>query len=139
MTTTETPDKWTGSTTLDDVKDTMREFYGVHVCCIGEDGNMVALGHHEPKRVIAALNRYSREEIGLLNICDSSWVSYTECAEFLEWKHAVIVNECDDHDPQDDSLFDGCHRCLGLASDEWHMRWSGEPSEASFPVTMWRP
>ena len=40
--------------------------YGVSLCQIGEDGdNMIALGHVEPRRMVAALNRYWRTHVGL--------------------------------------------------------------------------
>lgn len=40
--------------------------YGVSLCQIGEDGdNMIALGHVEPRRMVAALNRYWRKHVGL--------------------------------------------------------------------------
>lgn len=40
-------------------------FYGVPVSAIGEDGDMIALGHHEPRRVLAAMRRYGREVCGM--------------------------------------------------------------------------
>lgn len=40
--------------------------YGVSLCQIGEDGDhMIALGHVEPRRMVAALNRYWRKHVGL--------------------------------------------------------------------------
>jgi hypothetical protein len=44
--------------------------YGIPVCHIGEDGDMVALGHHEPCRALDAFNRHARVFCGLANVVD---------------------------------------------------------------------
>lgn len=44
--------------------------YGVPVCHIGEDGDMLAIGHHDPRRALAAFNRHARVFCGLFNVAD---------------------------------------------------------------------
>jgi hypothetical protein len=44
--------------------------YGIPVCHIGEDGNMLALGHPGARRAFAAFNRHARVFCGLANLAD---------------------------------------------------------------------
>lgn len=44
--------------------------YGIAVCHIGEDGDMLALGHHAPYKALAAFNRHARVFVGLANLFD---------------------------------------------------------------------
>lgn len=44
--------------------------YGIPVSTYGEDGDMLAIGHHDPRRALAAFNRHSRRFLGLVNILD---------------------------------------------------------------------
>jgi hypothetical protein len=43
--------------------------FGIPVVYFGEDGDMLALGHHTPRRALAAFNRHARS-IGLRNVAD---------------------------------------------------------------------
>lgn len=45
-------------------------YYGVPVVYYGEDGDMLALGHHSPRRALAAFNRHARQFTGLVNLED---------------------------------------------------------------------
>jgi hypothetical protein len=44
--------------------------YGIAVTHVGEDGDMLALGHHDTRKALAAFNRHSRTFIGLPNLAD---------------------------------------------------------------------
>lgn len=44
--------------------------YGIPVTHVGEDGDMLALGHHHPRRALAAFNRHARVFCGLANVAD---------------------------------------------------------------------
>lgn len=44
--------------------------YGIDVTAIGEDGDLLAFGHHDPRRALAAFNRHARTEWGLANLGD---------------------------------------------------------------------
>lgn len=47
-----------------------KTYYGVPVICSGEDGDLMALGHHGKLRVLAACNRYARKVMCLYNLVD---------------------------------------------------------------------
>lgn len=55
---------------------------GIAVCCSGEDGDMLALGHHDPAVALAAFNRHAREYLGLANIVDDAAMPADELADF---------------------------------------------------------
>jgi hypothetical protein len=44
--------------------------YGIPVCHIGEDGDMLALGHPGARRAFAAFNRHARVFCLLVNLAD---------------------------------------------------------------------
>jgi hypothetical protein len=44
--------------------------YGILVSTYGEDGNMLALGHHTPRQAFAAFNKHARTYLGLANFAD---------------------------------------------------------------------
>lgn len=116
--------------------------YGVPVSSIGEDGDLVALGHYPPHRALAAFNRYSRTVIGLKDITDGGYVSdMTALLKAMEPKWAVQRQHCATF-PQCGSVgpvADGfpCHDDEGTgypdhAWDEWSEPW--RPSTSS-PLT----
>ncbi|MFB7359617.1 hypothetical protein [Streptomyces gardneri] len=45
-------------------------YYGITVCTTGEDGDMLALGHHNDRRALAAFNAHARRYLGLVNVAD---------------------------------------------------------------------
>lgn len=118
-------------------------YYGLQVSYVGEDGDVIILGHHHdhPLRVIAALNRHAREVSGLTNLLDDRRADVEDLAGFLQETHAVLIESCDDEDLHDDYMgTDGfCPRCRELAEADWWIEWNhtaGDPG--AFPVTMWR-
>lgn len=69
-------------------------YYGVPVCSVGEDGDLLALGHHDPRRTIAAMNAYSRKAIGLRNLYDDhGGGTYSEAVDMLSARHAVRTGD----------------------------------------------
>ncbi|MFD0437042.1 hypothetical protein [Streptomyces chartreusis] len=58
--------------------------YGIPVCHIGEDGDMLALGHPGERRALAAFNRHARVFVGLANLADDrrarldEWLGITQ-------------------------------------------------------------
>lgn len=46
------------------------EYFGIPVVYYGDDGDMLALGHHAPRRALAAFNRHARVYCGLANVAD---------------------------------------------------------------------
>ncbi|MCF0086648.1 MULTISPECIES: hypothetical protein [unclassified Streptomyces] len=44
--------------------------YGIPVSTYGEDGNMLALGHHDHRKTFAAFNKHARTFLGFANFAD---------------------------------------------------------------------
>lgn len=66
-------------------------YYGIPVAPLGEDGDtLLALGHHDPRRVLAAFNRYARTVCGWPNLADDYSATLTEWAGRIEHKRAVF-------------------------------------------------
>ncbi|MFC7794589.1 hypothetical protein [Streptomyces cinereoruber] len=57
----------TGPLTVPEMEGT---YFGIPVAYYGEEGNMLALDHHTPRRALAAFNRHARTFCGLANIAD---------------------------------------------------------------------
>lgn len=115
-------------------------FYGVPVCAIGEDGDLVALGHHEPRRVIAAMNAYSRRLIGLGNLYDDEGATYVAAAVRLSARHTILlgVDACEYRaDDAEQGKAHRCDMCSTIESQGWWMRTSDEPVPGSFPTMVW--
>lgn len=98
------------------------EIYGVKVCVLGEDGNLVALGHHEPKRALAAFARYSRVYLDRLE---------TDPGERLTdriirmW--ATNQAQCDEGD---------CGGRCEICTSDWWLTWGKTPTPGAFPITV---
>lgn len=113
-------------------------FYGVTVTYIGEDGYMMAFGHHaDPRPVIAAMNRLARTQCGLENMLDDPRATYSDVADRLHEDWAIQLHdrclECG-NDPH-------CKECQALrlkSEDEWCLRWGEQDNPAAFPITLWR-
>jgi len=57
--------------------------YGIPVCHIGEDGDMLALGHPGTRRALAAFNRHARVFCHLANLADD------QASTVGEWEDAI--------------------------------------------------
>lgn len=90
--------------TLGPTPETMEAtYFGIHVAHLGEDGEwLFALGHHTPRRTLAAFNRHARVFIGLLNLQDCrTCYSRTWLPEIKQvWSvfHAPNPEDCEDPD-----------------------------------------
>ncbi|SES04323.1 hypothetical protein [Streptomyces qinglanensis] len=99
--------------------------YGIQMASLGEDGDrLLALGHHEPKRVLAAFNRYARTVIGWPNIADDFTASAADWAGRLEQRWAVFRKP----DPDDDEW--------DVPEYAWHADWSDPDAPGARPVTL---
>ena len=125
------------ASTPDEMKRMMQEHYGVWVSYVGDDGDMVALGHHEPKRVLAAFNRYARRECGLVNITDDRRAGYAAVASDLRWRMARLVTACDSPTHDEDERDSYCGRCSLLGDGGWYIDWADQDAPGAFPITMW--
>ena len=77
-------------------------FYGVPITSVGEDGDMLAFGHVDPRRALAAFNRYARTVCGLLNLADDRSATTDDMLNSIrhEWAvfHAPDPDDGDDPD-----------------------------------------
>lgn len=113
-----------------------KTYYGIQVSYIGEDGAMIALGHHDRRVTIAAMNRHARLDCGLANMLDDPRATYDDVEGWLHERWAVELTdrcrECDD-DP-------ACRECQALRARPegvWCLQWSTEAADGSFPVMIW--
>jgi hypothetical protein len=125
-------------TTPEEMAKAMRKHYGVHVSYVGEDGEMIALGHHDPRRVVAAFNREARVHSFLTNMCDDSRAFYSDVADDLQQLHARLATACDEADQPDHD--DDCGECAEIRKADWFIRWDVNPEDpGAFPITAWTP
>jgi len=99
--------------------------YGIPVCHIGEDGNMLALGHPGKRKALAAFNRHARVFCRLVNLADD------RSARLADWTDAVteewvIFRKPDPNDESEDPDF------------EWYFDASTADNPAALPVTILR-
>jgi len=111
--------------------------YGVKLVDIGEDGDVVILGHHEDerRRVVAALHRHSQRWGGLTG-------DYREVLENLEPRWARFMTDCEEPESHRSLVeFDGaCWKCKEIERDGWHLTWGAKPSDpGAFPILHWGP
>lgn len=66
------------------------EHYGVSVAHFGEDGDMIALGHHSTRRALAAFNRHARHFVGLANLADDRSAKAADYTVGISTKWAVF-------------------------------------------------
>lgn len=55
--------------TLPDL-DGFTDCFGILVSEIGDDGDMIALGHHDPRHTLAAFNAHARQVCGMTDLLD---------------------------------------------------------------------
>lgn len=123
--------------------------YGMKVSSIGEDGDLVVLGHQEPFHAIAAMNAYSRTFIGLLDMLDGGGavrdVFYggedgTSRLKALWMVDCVPFGSCADHVARSDE--NGCWACDQVREYAeykrgWWLMEAAEDTPGAFPATLW--
>lgn len=94
-------------------------YYGVDLYVIGEDGeHLIAFGHVDKRRFLAACNRYARHEQGLINLADDRRATWKGTEAGITHQYARIVTE--------DSKYD------------WEIWWTPEPHTGHpHPITLW--
>lgn len=60
------------------------EYDGIAVCVSSEDGDMIALGHHDAAAALAAFNRHAVEYLGLANVLDEDALPAEELADLVD-------------------------------------------------------
>jgi hypothetical protein len=109
-------------------------FYGVWVTYIGDDGDLILLGHPGELRALAAVRAVWRRDLGF-DGADRRlrrWAEpvFTE----LEYTHARLKDHCDAHSSTDPD----CRRCTDIGSYPWWMEYGAEESADTFPVILIR-
>lgn len=104
-------------------------FYGIQVSTIGEDGNLIALGHHDERRVLAAFLTYHRKVIG-----EPIPLYHNGHTLNVEQMWGELLGRCGDC--PDPILLGVCDRCDHAARGLWFMTWHDKPQPGTFPITM---
>jgi len=115
------------------------EHYGIRVACLGEDGDMIALGHHDSRRVVAAFNRHARHHSCWFNMADDTEATYADVVDALLATYVtedLVCGSCIDYD-------DDCATCRAshdrrFSIDGWSPSFGvSTPGPGVFPVTVW--
>ncbi len=131
--------------------------YRVRISCVGDDGDMVMLGHVPPRRAIAAVRAYLRRLLGNQIEVDDQlnhrlgripWVrefARTHDADdmFTPGQHrwATLVRTCDRwpvcRDPGHECGTPA--PCETIATYPWWITWDGVTADTpdAFPITYW--
>lgn len=113
-------------------------YYGVQVSWIGDEGDMIALGHHDPRTVIAALNRCARIEAGLSNLTDDRDATYQDMKQRLAADYFIqLVDNCLECGGEPD-----CGACKDIRAayadgNWWLHRVASADVSGAFPATYW--
>lgn len=97
---------------------------GIRMAPIGEDGDMLALGHHDKRKALAAFNRYARTVIGIVNLADDFSASAQDWLNSIDQCWALFTTP----DP-------------GLGQDPdwtWYVTWCKPETPGALPVTLLR-
>ena len=104
--------------------DMEKTHYGVPVSHIGQDGeSLLALGHHEPRRVLAAWNRHHRTFVGLSGLFDEPSLTVADVLPDIRTAWAIFRTP----DPANDWENPEC---------PWVAEWAAEDAPGAVPV-MW--
>ena len=136
--------------------------YGVPVLDFGEDGDMVAIGHHEPRRVIAAMNAHYRRQHhpdptdrysqgirprwagDLYPNVDLArqkrwWATYQDTTGALSYLWWRLLEHCDHETEPHHNEHGDCHTCVLLAESTWVAAAVPAGTPDAFPVVVWEP
>lgn len=111
----------TTARTAEEMTATMSRHHGLWVSEIGEDGDLVVLGHHDPRRVIAALNRHARTQWGQTSLVSDDLIPPTRAVDQLHRSWEVL-------DP---------HRAEQHEAPWWLVPATAD-TPGAVPITMWR-
>jgi hypothetical protein len=97
--------------------------YGIPVAHIGEDGDMLALGHPGTRRAFAAFNRHARVFCGLANLADDQNAVLADWADVITEKWVIFRKA----DPGN---------CWEDPDCEWYFDLATEDAPGAQPVTI---
>jgi hypothetical protein len=111
------------------------DFYGMKVSAIGDDGDLIILGHHNPTYALAAFTAYSVNVLGLSDIYDGHCADPgPTAAAAICHKRASLLTECDEARESDHDLED-CSLCAEIADHLWYLEIGEQEQPNTFPVT----
>lgn len=118
------------------------EHFGIKVSSIGEDGDMIALGHHDKRQALAAFNAYSKT-LGFPDLLDGGGQH-----DVREWKWALEavtevwaaeVHSCGECGNDPDCRFCASARAV-WEQGNWWLRWDAKETDpGAFPAMHWSP
>ncbi len=114
--------------------------YGIRCGWFTEDGDMIAVGHHDVMRVVAAMNRHARTTAQLRNLADDRAYDLRDAIKALVYTWAVVLGPCDPGDcPMDAIEAHYCERCDAATNGgHWIETGHDEGAPGAYPVTVWR-
>jgi hypothetical protein len=98
-------------------------YFGIPVSTVGEDGDLIALGHHQERRALAAFNRFARTQWGWANVVDDR---HAEAEPILDevrsgWALFLPPDPAEGDDPDSD----------------WYCHWTAtEATPGAVPITI---
>lgn len=145
----------TGETFEEQLTASLDEHYGQRVTYIGEDGNVLVLGHPGRRRSIAAANRLARKVSQLRNLVDEPGASILDIDTNEKWAMPAHSESCplveafykacsSDKplpegmrvvEPGDEIREDDACGCEKRGDDQWYIRYVPEGTPGAFPVT----
>ncbi|MCW6003896.1 hypothetical protein K1W54_04770 [Micromonospora sp. CPCC 205371] len=125
--------------------DSFEVYFGIRVADIGEDGDLIALGHHDPKAALAAFNAHAKKFWGLVDLLDGAQHDqgrWLWALENVKQKWAVsLTDRC--RECAKDGLREECTSCSDVRATIKEGSWwiaydAAEDEPGAFPVTVWR-
>lgn len=120
-------------------------YFGIRVADVGEDGDLIALGHHEPKAALAAFNAHAKKFWGLVDLFDTGphdAPRWRRALQDVKQRWAVsLTDRC--RDCVRDGRRDDCAGCgdvqAAIKEGSWWIAYdAAEDEPGAFPVTLWR-
>ncbi len=119
--------------TVEQLRPLLREVYGVRLDWVGENGEVLILGHHGPRRAVAAVTWLHRDVSP-----DQPGATYRSVAAGLRESWAVLRTACSRVEERDHRH--PCPECLDMQGGRWWIAWHRrEGLPGVFPVTLWSP
>jgi hypothetical protein len=114
-------------------------YYGVQLADIGDDGDIIVLGHHDKRLVLAALNRHARRFWGVTNLFDGAPPG-PDVYDTIRQTWAAKLTRCPDAEQPNHNAV--CHRCSQIRSTVADGSWWIEadvPADfpGAFPAMYW--
>lgn len=118
--------------------------FGIPISSIGEDGDMLALGHHEPKVALAAFNAYAKK-LGFLDLLDGGkhdQQAWKDALDAVDRRWAVLLTDLCRACMKEPLARADCPDCQAVREitkdGAWWIAYDATEDEpGAFPVTSW--